>query len=280
MDRVKRFYDSNPDMEWGRLFQDTYHKIEYEVTSHFIHKYASPQNRIVDIGCGPGRYAIQLLEEGYHVTLVDLSSALLEKAQKEIEQRQLTNHLEGIYEKNAIDLDGIKSNTFDVALLLGPLYHLPAFHDRKKAIKEALRVTKPGGYIFAATITRLSPIRDMFRWKPADARQCLQEQEKEINQILETGVYINETDDPKKFTDAYLARPQDIPNLYTELQIQLLETFSCEGIAAFLDEKVNQLIDNEETWKRLFEIIIRTCTDPSILGAGEHCVFVGQKQKT
>lgn len=277
MERVKRYYDGNPEMEWQRLHRDIYARIEYEVTLHFINKYLNPDSRCIDIGGGPGRYTIDLLQKQHHVTLVDLSSGLLQKAQEEIEQQQLTGYLDGIYERNAVDLTGIESDSYDLTLLLGPLYHLTKKHERIQAIKQAYRVTKPGGYIFSAIIPRLSVIRDIFRWPPNAAEEFLAGNEEQINQLIETGVYLNLKEDPKQFTDAYFASTEEIPSLYQQQGIELIEAFSCEGIAAFLNDRVNQLVNNEHTWKKLLELIIKTSTTHSILGAGEHCVFIGQK---
>ena len=57
---------------------------------------------------------------------------------------------ESIRQENAKDLSCFADNTFDVTLLLGPMYHLFTVEDQKKALAEAIRVTKPGGVIFAA----------------------------------------------------------------------------------------------------------------------------------
>lgn len=37
-------------------------------------------------------------------------------------------------------------------MLLGPLYHLYTVADKQQALSEAIRVTKPGGIIFAAYV--------------------------------------------------------------------------------------------------------------------------------
>ena len=46
---------------------------------------------------------------------------------------------------NAMDLSLFEDNTFDMALLFGPMYHLFTFEDKLKALNEAKRVVKPGG---------------------------------------------------------------------------------------------------------------------------------------
>ncbi|UNK72554.1 class I SAM-dependent methyltransferase [Microbacterium sp. H1-D42] len=44
--------------------------------------------------------------------------------------------------------------SFDAALMLGPLYHLASEHDRVRALREAARVVRPGGVVFAAGLSR------------------------------------------------------------------------------------------------------------------------------
>ena len=53
---------------------------------------------------------------------------------------------------NALDLSMYEDNTFDITLVLGPIYHLFKKQDIDKAIKEAIRVTKKGGIIYIAFI--------------------------------------------------------------------------------------------------------------------------------
>lgn len=55
---------------------------------------------------------------------------------------------------NAMDLSVFSDNSFDITLLLGPLYHLYNKADKRKALSEAIRVTKNGGICH---IRRVSP---------------------------------------------------------------------------------------------------------------------------
>ena len=41
-------------------------------------------------------------------------------------------------------------NTYDVTLLLGPMYHLYSEEDKIVALREVVRITKPGGHILVA----------------------------------------------------------------------------------------------------------------------------------
>ena len=45
--------------------------------------------KILDIGCGTGRHSIELTKRGYHVTGVDLSDSMLQKAQENAQRQQV-----------------------------------------------------------------------------------------------------------------------------------------------------------------------------------------------
>jgi ubiquinone/menaquinone biosynthesis C-methylase UbiE len=51
---------------------------------------------------------------------------------------------------NALDLSIYPDDTFNITLVLGPMYHLFTSEDKLKCLKEAERVTKKSGIIFIA----------------------------------------------------------------------------------------------------------------------------------
>ena len=64
-DSVERYYDENPTKEWDRL-EVRHDRVEYEVTLRALAEFLPhAPARILDIGGGPGRYAIALTQRGY-----------------------------------------------------------------------------------------------------------------------------------------------------------------------------------------------------------------------
>ena len=47
-------------------------------------------------------------------------------------------------------MSAFTTDTFDIVLLLGPMYHLFNEEDKHKALSEAIRIAKPDGVIFAS----------------------------------------------------------------------------------------------------------------------------------
>ena len=146
METLKALTDfySNYD-EDGRLLT-RYGKVEFLTTMRYIEKYLRPGMRILEIGTATGRYAHTFARQGYRVDAVDLVQHNIDIC------RHLTQPGEDITirQGNAVDLSFFRDETFDITLLLGPMYHLFVAEDQHKALSEAIRVTKRGGIIFAA----------------------------------------------------------------------------------------------------------------------------------
>lgn len=104
--------------------------MEYAVTRKMLSKYLKPKSRILDIGGGPGRYAIWLAKHGHRV---DLSPELLKIARVKIDEAGVSANVEEIIAADACDLSHWQDNSFDAVLSLGPFYHLPEAGDREKA---------------------------------------------------------------------------------------------------------------------------------------------------
>ena len=86
-DRVAKFYNDNSLREVTRLSSDAYHRLEFEVTLAFLRKYLAPQQRIIEIGCGPAPYTPELVGEGRKVLLSDISQGMVDEAKKKLGAR-------------------------------------------------------------------------------------------------------------------------------------------------------------------------------------------------
>ncbi len=265
MSNVQNFYDENVQSEWERL--GIRHRTEFAVTCRALREFlpAAPA-RVIDIGGGPGRYALALAEQGYGVTLVDLAEGNLAFAQEKA--RETGIHLEGIFPKNALDLSSFPAESFDAALVMGPLYHLWLESERLQVLREARRLLKPGGLLVASFISRLAAFRDGaakgFAWVVDEPDTC--------EKLLTTGRNEGDTDG---FTDAYFAHPDEIIPLGEAAGFKTLLRLGCEGVVAGHESYVNSLTGTDfEQWA---ELNYRIGKDPTAIGASDHILYLGQK---
>jgi S-adenosylmethionine-dependent methyltransferase len=76
-DAVRAYYATFGEREWQRLTNPDDGAIEFALTQRLLATYLPPFGRILDLGRGPGRYTIWLVERSYQVVLADLSPELL-----------------------------------------------------------------------------------------------------------------------------------------------------------------------------------------------------------
>jgi len=211
--------------DWERLKRPDDGFLEYAVTRKMLSKYLKPKSRILDIGGGPGRYAMWLAKHGHRVVLADLSPELLKIARAKIDEAGVSANVEEIIEADACDLSHWKDNSFDAVLSLGPFYHLIDADDREKALAELRRVLKPQGVAFVALIPRYSFLRHAL--EVPDLRHNLT-QPGFVARVLEQRVFIN--DIPGHFTNGYGVIPEEVPAYFRQHGFTMQALLSAQGI--------------------------------------------------
>lgn len=100
--------------------------------------------RVLDVGCGEGRFTRMLTERGAKVVAVDYSPRMIELAQEEERRRPLgvSYHLADV-----ADLSFLDAESFDVAVAYMSLMDVA---DYQAAIAEVARLLKPGSqFVFS-----------------------------------------------------------------------------------------------------------------------------------
>lgn len=131
--------------EEGRLLSK-HGSVEYLTTMRYIEKYLLNGMKVLEIGAATGRYSHALAQRGYEVDAVELIQHNIDIFREKTQPGEKVTIRQG----NAKDLSFFADETYDITLLLGPMYHLYSENEQKQALSEAIRVTKKGGIVFAA----------------------------------------------------------------------------------------------------------------------------------
>ena len=255
MTEIEKHY--NKHKEENRLL--TRHgKVEFAVAMKYIHDSLPTQDKhlfkIADIGAGTGRYSVALAKEGFDVTAVELVKHNLEILESKHEHVKC-------WPGNALDLSFLPDETFDATILFGPLYHLHKEEEKLTALKEARRITKKGGKIFAAYLLNEYSILSY----------CFAQ-----NRILELIKSGNVSEDfhivPKENELYDYVRLEDIDRLNKMGGIKRIKIFSPDGPADFMRKELNSM--TEETFKKFIEYQICNAERKDLLGAGSHIVDI------
>ena len=275
MSLVQRFYDANAEHEWTRLTfeREPHHTLEFRVGMHIMGKYLPPPPaRVLDVGSGPGRYAIALAKQGYQITLFDLSGEELALARRMAQEAGVAGRIEGYEQGTASDLSRFAGGQFDCVLVMGPLYHVITEDARLAVVRESLRVLRRGGVVVAAIINHLGVARDGLTKFPEQYSQP------EILGLASSYTLHVQVEQETPFTEAYFAHPLELRRWYEEAGAETIGMAAQEGIAGGLREQCRRLAADPAAWQNWVQIVLATCEDPTILGGSEHTLYVGRKQ--
>lgn len=249
---IYRRYDED-----SRLNKSQAARVEFLTTVKYIEKYLTPGGRILDIGAGVGEYSLHFARKGYQVSSLELADANIAAFRAKLTNADQIDLVQG----NALDLSGYESDSFDVVLLLGPLYHLHEEADKLRCIQEAKRVCKPGGKIFFAFISNDLVILTM---------------QQAHDDYLLHGDYNKETFQLDDFPFVFhtLDRCRE---LLGKADIQIDHEVASDGASELLQNLINGL--DEASYQQYLRYHFYLCEKPEFLGMSNHLLFVGHPKK-
>jgi len=261
LDEILNNHYSNDYTEDDRLIKDKTHQVEYITTLKYIDKYLKKGDRILEVGAGTGIYSLGLAKRGYQVDAIELVNDNLNILKSKITSDMNINAIQG----NALDLSMYEDNTFDMTLVLGPLYHLFKDEERDKVIEEAIRVTKSGGIIYYAFI--LSDLT-MINWGFEKG-----------NLVPNMGIMI--TDDYKVINREeyifYLTYMSEIKKLMREHDKQEVITYvATDGVGRVMSDKINEMSDEE--YKHYINYHLSICEREDLIGYSGHVLAITKKK--
>ena len=142
--RTAEFFDEYGEQEWLRF--ENGRTPGPSLTTHIraLEGYVRPGDRVLDAGSGPGRFTLEMLRLGAHVTALDISPGQLELLRARVPD------IEAVV-GDITDLSHFPNDTFDVTVCFGgPLSYVV---DRaERAVAELARVTRPGGHLLVSVM--------------------------------------------------------------------------------------------------------------------------------
>lgn len=235
--------------------------VEYTTAMKYIKEYLEEFDnpKVLDIGAGTGKYSISLEKMGYEVTAVELVKHNLMTLKKN------SDKVKAIL-GDATDLGMLDDNSFDVTLLFGPMYHLISEEDKLKALKEAKRVTKSGGYIFISYyMNEYAIIKHGFM-------------EKNIKESIENGLVDDNFHITPKNDDLYsMVRLEDIDRYKDIVGLERIKIISQDGASDYIRKFINDL--DEEEFELYIKYHLSICERYELLGASSHVMEVLKKSK-
>lgn len=141
---VRKFFSMPYFQQWLQrspdLFQDWFRKEE-----EFLQDFAKGRQayHILDVGCGEGRHAALLAQEGISISGVDNNATMIEKATANIKYDQMISDRVDLYLEDARKMH-FQNETFDdVICMTNTFGNMPGIE--QQVLNEIARVLKPNG---------------------------------------------------------------------------------------------------------------------------------------
>lgn len=256
MDELEKYY--NKFNEDKRLLS-RHGRVEFSVAMDYIHEAIGDRKNldIIDIGAGTGRYSVLLADEGHNVTAV-------EYVNKNVSQIKMKSSKVVAKQGTALNLKKFKDESFDVALLFGPTYHLFTHEDKLKAITEAKRILKKGGYLLIMYLMNEYAVIT-YAFKEGNLQKVLAE-----NKLDENFQTITTKEDLYSYV-----RLEEINKLADESGMTRHKIIGVDGATDYIRPVLNKMSEQD------FEIYIKyqksICERPELLGASSHILDILKK---
>ncbi|HEU5421267.1 MAG TPA: methyltransferase domain-containing protein [Streptosporangiaceae bacterium] len=219
--------------------------------------------RVLDVGGGSGVYASWLSGRGYQVHLID--PVPLHRQQARADGRFTVAAGDA---RSLAEADG----SYDAVLLLGPLYHLTDRADRIRALAEARRVTRPGGIVAAAAISRYASTFEGYFGGFIDEPGFTAV----MAEDLKTGQHRNPGSHPRFFTTAFFHDPAGLMSEITDSGLRLQDVLPVEGPLHWAPGIQDRLSDPGQR-QLILDTLDAMEHDPAVAGATSHLLAIGQR---
>jgi len=253
----------NQGREQDRL--KTIGQLEFLRTQELLERHLpAPPASIVDIGGGAGIHALPLQAMGHNVTLIDPVELHIKQAKEA-----------GLVDAHIGDARQLQlgDGAVDAALLLGPLYHLTERSERIRALTECRRVTRSGGLLIAACISRFASTYDGLVFHYLDDPDF----ERIVRDDLALGQHRNPDRRSGWFTTAYLHQPEEVAQEVTAGGWSDVSVVAVEGPGAFADTQF--WLEDVGRQEVLLLAIRRVETEASILGVSPHLLAIAHNHE-
>jgi ubiquinone/menaquinone biosynthesis C-methylase UbiE len=268
--RVREVFDSFGE-EWDRLRKDVAGRVSFEIHRRFLDECLTPGACVLEVGAGPGTFSQHMARRGARLTVTDLSPVQLADNRRRITAAGLGDAVEEFGVADVRDLSQWADGSFDIAVAYGgPLSYV--FEDAPGALRELLRVTRPGGTVLASVMSTLgsyryfiSDVADLIATYGDDAADA----------VLRTG-------DLRPVQPAghvcLMYHAEQIPGLVAQAGGALAGLSASNWSSLGDPQALARLEADPAHWARFLDSETWACRQPGCLNGGTHLIFAARHQ--
>lgn len=262
---MRAYYDELGSTEWDRLEKDIGGRVSLEVHRQFLSRFIQHGDRVLEIGAGPGRFTLELIDLGARVAVTDFSPVQLDLNRTRFADSTSVESWEIL---DVCDTSKYEDGEFDAVVAYGgPLSY--AFENIDEAMEGLFRIVRPGGVVVASVMSLLGTWRHLLE----DTLIVAETLGEDVNDaILRTG-------DLRPMGGAHVCQmfhASDINTLIERSGGEVLAMSASNWASLDKPDALESLESDPDRWRRFLEHEVAACAEPGALDGGTHLLFAAR----
>ena len=272
---VRSYYDNYGTREWERLEQTLQGRIKYRIHRHFLDIYVPDGARVLDVGCGHGRFALDLARRGTCLTLADLSPTQLDLARQNMAAAGLLEKVQAFHCLDVVDMHELGDASFDVAVCYGAAIS----YTREcyiAALRELWRVLRPGGRLLISVCSLYGTLRLI---GPYDEIAFLDQPDTHLDwqAILSgEGAVCTRPGSPEFHQPMVLFTSAGLRRALAQTGFRVVEMAAANPLVPE-GARIPLISASEQGAAALTDLEVALCNCPGLVDTGEHLLAIAEK---
>ena len=264
--QVEVFFDSYGEREWSRLVKDPAGLVSLHIHQHYLQKYVTSNDSVLEVGAGAGRFTIELAKLGALITIGDISSEQLRLNQKYVAQHQCQASIASRLQLDITDLSMFEAETFDVVVCYGGALSY-VLEQANIALDEMLRVLKPESYLLLSVMSLIGTTQKYF------------EEITEIPNFTQLVDRVNsngflDRDDKNRLK---MYRAKELKQLLQSHKCEIIDISASNCLSLNRNEFLEQKAIATDAWSDFLQWELDFCAEDGCLDGGTHIIAVVRK---
>jgi SAM-dependent methyltransferase len=264
---ARAYFDALGEAEWDRLTRSPRSMASFELHRRMLVRFVRPDDRVLEIGAGPGRFTIELADLGASIVVTDISPVQLGLNEEKVVEAGCDRSVEGRRLIDVRDLSVFADASFDAVLAYGgPLSY--AFEQAEDALGELVRVVRSGGVVLASVMATIGSMR-MFL--PDIVREIDASGIEATDAVLRTGDLRHS---PGNAHQCRMFRWSELTEMFDRHPCTLLAASASNALSMGDPDALVHLAEIPEHWRQFLDWEESLAQEPGALDGGTHIIFV------
>jgi len=272
---VRVFFDNYGMREWERLERTLQGRIKYAIHQHYLDQYVPAGVRVLDAGCGPGRFALALARHGAILTLLDISQTQLDLARDRLNEAGLLKRVEGFYRLDIVDMHELGDESFETVVCYGAALSY-TYDQYETALKELVRVICPGGWLLISVDSLFGTLRLV---GPLDGDTFLKQPDTHMNWeavLSGAGVVYTRPRSSEFHQPLVLFNSLGLRQALEQVGLQVVDMAAANPVVSE-GAQIPRIAASTQAAGALTTLEVTLCNWPGLVDTGEHLLAVAHK---